>query len=144
MKTKFIIQLGIISIVTASIIACTKSAATAANNYTQKDSLYIYVDSCTSKIFNNVQYNICVDSVWDSRCPLGSVCVWEGVGVVRLKCTYNGVLHTLKLGTNNITSIKNDTTIAGVNFRLDSLTPHPATTIIYPYSAYKAKIVMAQ
>jgi hypothetical protein len=142
---KQIILLSTLFFVGCLIISCKKqSKTTTAIPYLIKDSTLINVDSCKNITHNNIYYNICFDTLLnDSRCPLDAICVWQGLAQARFKLSFNSQVYFINLATDNTLNYKTDTTIAGINFHLSELTPYPATTIFYPYSAYKAKIIVS-
>jgi hypothetical protein len=125
------------------IVSCKKqnSGNSTTLPYFYKDTGIIDVDSC--KIIH--YYNICFDTLLsESRCPYGAMCPWTGYAAIRLKCSFNNNQpFYLELATEVMARYRNDTTLNGINFRLAELTPHPAINIFYPYSAYKAKIIVS-
>jgi hypothetical protein len=142
---KITIILATIVCTVSFIISCKKqSEATTTLPYLIKDSILINVDSCKNITHNNINCNICFDTLLnDSRCPIDAICIWQGVAQTRFKVNFNSQVHLIRLATDNILNYKTDTTISGITFHLEELTPHPATTIFYPYSAYKAKIIVS-
>lgn len=124
-----------------TFIACKKQKETAAITlpYFQKDSITINVDSC--KNVGNIR--VCFDTLLsESRCPTDAICTWAGFAAIRLKCNVNNQNYFLRLATDSVAGYKNDTTIAGINFKLAELTPYPNIAALYLYSAYKAKIIV--
>lgn len=121
------------------ISSCNKQSASTLPQESITDSTEIFVDSCKSLSQN---FTICFDSLLhESRCPYGVACVWSGYALARFKLSNGIQQYYFKLATDTFAGYKNDTTILGINLRLTDITPHPATTILYPYSAYKVKLV---
>ena len=91
-------------------------------------------------LYNNYEnkLSIRIDSVWDSRCPIGVNCIWAGYVKVRFIFTSNDV--TTKFSLNTLTSSTNDTIISGYNIELIDLTPYPVYQIPIQQKDYRAKI----
>ena len=86
-------------------------------------------------------YRLQFDSVLnDSRCPLNSVCIWEGYALVSIRLIMEGNYEYLFiLSTYNY--IKTDTLINNINFKLVGLTPLPEMGKAIEQSDYSVKII---
>ena len=80
------------------------------------------------EVANNKQYGISlrVESINDSRCPLGGVCVWQGNALVQLhlktsKGNYDFTLNTL----HDSSHFNNEEIIEGLIYRLIDVLPYP-------------------
>jgi hypothetical protein len=77
-----------------------------------------------------------VVSVEDSRCPIGTQCVWAGNAKVRVRVTNaRGATQVFDLNTN----IQPRTvTFAGYEIKLTNVNPRPANNVRINYNAYTA------
>ena len=130
------------------ILICLFSGAIACTNYNlstpSSDIIIIKYNTCKDLVFNKNGYKICVDSIWDSRCPTGAICIWAGVGEVKFKCSMNNnTEYNFKLATLSNGIYRTDTTINGIHFKLIDLTPYPSTAGIN-LSDYEIKFSISQ
>lgn len=97
-----------------------------------------------SKIISHnydINISIYLDSVlYDSRCPLGLLCVWEGNAQVRFKFISNHNANDLILNTNNL--FVTDTIIDGYNIKLVSLSPIPNSGVKTEQKEYRATMII--
>jgi hypothetical protein len=105
-------------------------------------TIAVSVSNCVSKKINIQNITVCLDSVYDSRGPLGAECFWAGEAHCRFKATFNNHTYGFNLGTMDAIH-KKDTTINGYKFTLDSLTPYPSVNSPHPYTDYKAYITIS-
>ncbi len=84
-------------------------------------------------------FSLKIDSVlYDSRCPIGALCFWEGNAVVRLQLsTINSKSILFKLNTAN--AFRKDTVIEGLKFMLIELNNTP-DILKTNYQSYRLKI----
>jgi hypothetical protein len=137
-----IINLFAVLVLTILAFSCQKNTtqSTTTLKGVLKDSAIISVNNCKSLIKNSI--TICLDSVWDSRCPLLSCCIWEGVASARFKVNFNNNNHTIYLATNNILEFSTDTTIDNITFHLADILPNPNINVVNNYSDYTAKVII--
>ena len=66
-----------------------------------------------------------VQSVTDSRCAIGLVCVWEGYAAVRFNLITKKREYDFTLDTHRLSPFRNDTIIEGLKFELVDVLPYP-------------------
>jgi hypothetical protein len=66
-----------------------------------------------------------VENIYDSRCPVGGICVWEGNASVEFQLTTKKEKHKFTLDTNKSPIFKNDTIIEGLKYQLKDVLPYP-------------------
>jgi hypothetical protein len=120
---------------------CTKNTDNTILNHS--DTVQVAVNNCINIIKNNNNIQICLDSVMDSRCPADVTCIWQGIGIVKLKCTINNQIYPFKLGTYTYQNISSDTIINGFHIKLLELSPYPVQNNPQPYTNYQAKILVS-
>ena len=78
-----------------------------------------------NKLYCNPEYDILlsVDSIQDSRCPIGADCIWEGNGRVYINLHHGGSQSSFWLNTHP--NFLQDTLIDGLNYELTDLLPYP-------------------
>ena len=78
-----------------------------------------------NKLYCNPKYDILlsVDSIQDSRCPIGADCIWEGNGRVYINLRHGGSRSSFWLNTHP--NFLQDTLIDGLNYELTDLLPYP-------------------
>jgi hypothetical protein len=95
------------------------------------------------QILHNNDHNISIylDSVlYDTRCPLGFLCLWEGNAQVRFKFISNHTVSDVILDT--YMDFQNDTIVNGYKITLVSLAPQPRNGVKTEQKEYKATIVI--
>jgi hypothetical protein len=97
-----------------------------------------------SGLYCNPEYEIRLsfDSISDSRCPTGAVCVWEGNASVRLiiQNTANDST-TFRLNTHG--SLLSDTLVGGLHFELIDLLPYPELNKEYSLDDYTLQFLIS-
>ena len=78
-----------------------------------------------NKLYCNPEYDILlsVDSIQDSRCPIGADCIWEGNGRVYINLHHGESRSSFWLNTHP--NFLQDTLIDGLNYELTDLLPYP-------------------
>ncbi len=80
-----------------------------------------------------------LELVEDSRCPIGTDCVWAGNAKIKIQITKNGKSpKIIELNSNG----PETEAVDGYIFKLTALTPHPAINIRINRNGYVAIIVM--
>ena len=95
------------------------------------------------QVFHNNDQNVSIylDSVlYDSRCPLGFLCTWEGNALVRFRFISNHTVNDLLL--NTFKDFRNDTIINGYKISMVSLAPQPRSGVKTEQQEYKATMVI--
>ncbi|MFV0541850.1 MAG: hypothetical protein ACK5MZ_11575 [Aestuariibaculum sp.] len=72
-------------------------------------------------------YGICLQSVKDSRCPTGVVCVWEGDAAAELSLMSETENIPFTLHTHN--TLRQDTIIKDLKIELLNISPYPNADI---------------
>ena len=77
------------------------------------------------KLYCNREYDILlsVDSIQDSRCPIGADCIWEGNGRVYIDLRHGETHSSFWLNTH--VDFQKDTLIDGLKYELIDLLPYP-------------------
>lgn len=99
--------------------SCKKNALKAIND----NSIPLY--NCSEKTAGTPY--ICLDSVFDSRCPLGVECVWSGTAIIQATFHESGNSYTFKMSLQGFPTLghTNDTTINGYKIGFIKLEPYP-------------------
>jgi hypothetical protein len=85
--------------------------------------------------------NIYLDSVlYDTRCPLGFLCVWEGNAKVRFKFISNHIANDVIL--NTYSQFKTDTIVDGYKISLTDLKPYPRSGVKTEQKEYIATMII--
>ena len=66
-----------------------------------------------------------VENLYDSRCPNGVECVWEGNASVEFQLTTKKEKYKFILDTHNSPNFKNDTIVEGIKYQLIDVLPYP-------------------
>src|SRR5688572_30307988 len=98
---KFAILLFCLSVITLSY-SCSKPA----NKKPPLKNGYIRLGECQNRVFNNETVKICYDKlITDSRCPVGGVCIWQGVAIGEFSFYLNNNKHTFALCTTEFSHL---------------------------------------
>ena len=95
------------------------------------------VDYKYSDLYCNSEYEfrLSLDSLNDSRCPIGAACVWEGNARVKLHVQqYGKNIVSFWLNTHN--SLLTDTIVNGLHFEFIDLLPYPEVDVDYSLDDY--------
>lgn len=76
----------------------------------------------------NGQYQLCLDSVQDSRCPLSVDCVRGGEAITWLRIQDDTGAESFNLCLSVDGECKASQTVLGFEFKLTSVLPYPETT----------------
>jgi hypothetical protein len=80
---------------------------------------------------------------YDSRCPLGAMCVWSGYAKIDLLFSSLGKEISLSLSTDpGLSQIPNKVSVEGYSFQLIELNPYPALGNEANPKEYKAKLLI--
>jgi hypothetical protein len=86
---------------------------------------------------------IYLDSVlYDSRCPLGFLCAWEGNAHVRFKFVSDHKSTDLYL--NTFKDFQTDTIVNGYKISMLSLAPHPKSGVKTEQKEYRATMLISR
>lgn len=86
-----------------------------------KENITLNQGKCLQSV--NGEYEICLESVNDSRCPVNVVCIWEGDAVVDLSFKSNQKTTSFKLHTHD--NFQQDTVIDNIKIELAKVAPYP-------------------
>jgi hypothetical protein len=90
---------------------------------------------CNSKNEIRLSY----DSIYDSRCPIGAMCIWEGNGAVKLHLQQSG-RDPVTFWLNTHPDFLNDTVISGIRYELIDLLPYPEVGKEYQQEDYTIQL----
>lgn len=96
-------------------IHCSPSHVLSEGNYKLK------VNNCYKLIDSN--YELCLDSISDSRCPEDVVCVWQGNAAVYF--SLKSINEKTKFTLNTFGGFQTDTILKGFQFSLIDVLPYP-------------------
>jgi hypothetical protein len=99
------------------------------------------VDIKYNKLYCNSRYEIRlgIDSIADSRCPIGAMCVWEGNGAVKLHVQQSGK-DSVSFWLNTHPNYMNDTVVNGIRYELIDLLPYPEVDKDYQLEDYTLQL----
>ncbi|TBN03325.1 hypothetical protein EYD45_09970 [Hyunsoonleella flava] len=100
------------------------------------NDLIINYNGCVN--LSDTKFTICLDSIQDSRCPTGLVCVWEGDAATYFSLDNGQNIKSITLHTNTI--FQQDTLIDGLRIKLLDVSPYPDKNVEPDISKYKARI----
>jgi hypothetical protein len=75
--------------------------------------------------------DVCFDSLSDSRCPKGVVCIWQGMAVAKFSYRRGNQSGHFRLSNllYNPMGVPNDTIVAGYRIQLVNVFPYPDISI---------------
>lgn len=90
-----------------------------------------------SELYCNAEYEIRLsfDSLQDSRCPIGAMCIWEGNGRVQL-ILRQGEKTPIRFWLNTHVNFLSDTVVNGLHFELVDMLPYPEVDKDYQLEDY--------
>lgn len=116
------------------IASCKKPAA-------QVNENYISVNKCQAFNRDGKILTLCLDSViQDSRCPINTVCVWQGIAVAQFTASSQNTKEVITLATNKFEPYTRDTTLSGFKIEFINLTPHKDMGKPFNYKDYVAEV----
>lgn len=94
-----------------------------------------------SELYCNSEYDfrLSFDSLQDSRCPIGTSCIWEGNARVQL-IFKQGQENAIRFWLNTHVNFPSDTTINGIRFELSDVLPYPEVDKDYQLEDYILQI----
>ena len=87
--------------------------------------------SCSNTETNkSIDYFICVDSLYDSRCPANVNCPWAGFAKVKVKFHEGNNVYSFEMSLTKFPAIglTNDTTLNGYRIIFTDVLPYPGST----------------
>jgi hypothetical protein len=106
---------------------CKKVSSSPISNELQnnKEEISSSLYSCSNQS-NKANISICVDSLYDSRCPSNVVCVWGGESIAKIRLNVNNSVFNLKMSLKeSFPEFPNDTTINGYRIKYINQVPYP-------------------
>lgn len=96
------------------------------NNGGISDGIHVKVFECNDSVEIIPRNFICVDSIFDSRCPDGGECIWSGTAIAKVRVQNN--IKPFKIAIRGFPNIgfTNDTIINGYRIQFTKLEPYPA------------------
>ncbi|MEO6731807.1 MAG: hypothetical protein ABIN01_11380 [Ferruginibacter sp.] len=102
---------------------------------------FISVNKCQSFTKEGNTITCCVDSViQDSRCPIGAMCIWQGIAVGRFLVKSNNENHVITLATSEFPPYTRDTIVAGYKIEFINLLPQKEISKSFNYDDYIAEV----
>jgi len=101
------------------------------------------IDLKYSKLYCNSgsEIRLSFDSISDSRCPIGAMCVWEGNGAVKLHVQQSGQ-DPASFWLNTHPNFLNDTVVNGIRYELIDLLPYPEVGKDYQLDDYTVQLLI--
>jgi hypothetical protein len=96
-------------------------------------------DQCLS--VTGTAYDICLESISDSRCPDGLNCVWEGDAVATFILKSSTKTHSFSLHTYR--NFRQDTIINGLKIELLEVIPYPVLNEKVDPKDYSVEILIS-
>ena len=95
------------------------------------------LDMRYSELYCNAAYEIRLsfDSLQDSRCPTGAMCIWEGNGRIQL-ILRKGDQDPIRFWLNTHVNFLSDTVVKGLRFELVDILPYPEVDKDYQREDY--------
>lgn len=90
----------------------------------------------------DLEYEICLTSINDSRCPSNVVCVWEGDAEVEFNFKSNSENKIFKLHTND--KFQQDTIINNIKIKLLNVFPYPNSNNPIDQKDYSAELSISE
>ena len=97
-----------------------------------------------SELYCNPEYEfrLSIDSISDSRCPIGAACIWEGNARVKLHVQqYGKSPSTFWLNTHS--SFLTDTVLNGLRYELIDVLPYPEVDKDYSLDDYTLQLLIS-
>lgn len=85
------------------------------------------VQQCIDRTFDTSHITLCLDSLSDSRCPVGATCVWQGDAVLHMRLQ-GASTHQFTMSAHGLMHIPNDTTIERYRVQVIDVLPYPGST----------------
>jgi len=139
MRQKIIIALSIFLVSSLLFSACELSNCDCyCSNYDADElTLNDTIELKYTELYCNPEYELRLsfDSIADSRCPIGAICVWEGNASVDLIITQYGESEAI-IRLNTYGGFLTDTTVNGLRYELIDLLPYPVIDKDYVLDDY--------
>ena len=132
--------LGILLIVL--IYSCSKDDNSPISQYDLKVDKNIILDNGKCLEIVDKGYEICLESINDSRCPSGGECVWEGDAVVEFNFKSKTENKSFSLHTND--KFQQDTIINNLKIKLLNVIPYPDLNNPINQSDYSAELIISE
>ena len=102
------------------------------------------LDMRYSELYCNAEYEIRLsfDSLQDSRCPTGAVCIWEGNGRIQL-ILRKGDEDPIRFWLNTHVNFLSDTVVKGLRFELVDMLPYPEVDKDYQREDYILQLLIS-
>ncbi len=135
-------NINLLILIIFSFVSCKKDKQTNVLNPE------ILINNCSNTIElpTDGSFTICYDSlISDSRCPIDAVCIWEGFAQVKLSLHIDNTVIHFKLATMHHSALNliNDTTINGINIKLEDVSPYPSWSSPYNINDSKVKLKLS-
>ena len=124
------------------IFSCSKDDNNAISHYDLKVDKNIILDNGKCLKIIDKEYEICLNSINDSRCPSNVVCVWEGDAVAEFNFKSNTENKFFTLHTND--NFQQDTIINNLKIKLLNVFPYPDFNNPTKQSDYSAELSISE
>ncbi|UCS92727.1 hypothetical protein KZP23_18895 [Echinicola marina] len=108
--------------------------------YHLKGGKNISLDNGKCLKIDQTEYEICMVSVNDSRCPMNANCVWQGNAQVEFH--FKSKTENIPFSLNTFSNLQQDTTINGLQITLLNVSPYPETSDGIDQADYSAEIIL--
>jgi len=124
------------------IFSCSKDENNPISHYDLKVDENIILDNGKCLRIIDKEYEICLNSINDSRCPSNVVCVWEGDAAVEFNFKSNTENKFFKLHTND--NFQQDTIINNLKIKLLNVFPYSDFNNPTNQSDYSAELSISE
>src|SRR5690606_8888623 len=129
-------------LISAAVFGCSRNDTTSADPYDLKIHKSRIIDSNNCLNIVDKGYELCVNSISDSRCPSGGECIWEGDAVVKFSLLSNAETKTFSLHTHE--KFRQDTLINDLNIELMEVYPYPKLSEAIPKNEYSVEVSISE
>lgn len=133
---------ALLFLVSVAFFGCSSNDTSSADHYDLKihKSKIIAYNKCLKIVEKG--YELCVNSINDSRCPSGGECIWEGDAVVKFSLISNAETKTFSLHTNK--NFPQDTLINNLNIKLLDVFPYPELNDAISQNDYSVEVSISE
>jgi hypothetical protein len=132
----------LVILLTILIYSCSKDDNNQISQYDLTADKNIILDNGKCLEIIDIEYEICLKSINDSRCPSGVECVWEGDAVVEFNFKSNTENKFFTLHTND--NFQQDTIINNLKIKLLNVFPYPDFNNPTNQSDYSAELSISE
>lgn len=127
-------------LITLLTLSCNKDESNQVNNLDLKVGEHSILNNGKCLNIQDTAFQICLDSIKDSRCPEGATCVWAGDAVAYFSLKSADEKKNFSLHTHP--NYQQDTLISDLRFKLIEVTPYPKLNTEINPDDYSAELLI--